>query len=76
LTDVCALQNAPILVRYWSEFDRLYGDMDAMGCSTIPSLGTDDWSAVANEIHPGLNETINDLVFVPLLRRVACVVLL
>eukprot|EP00040_Diaphanoeca_grandis_P005351 m.32492 g.32492 ORF g.32492 m.32492 type:complete len:460 (+) comp16652_c0_seq2:92-1471(+) len=48
--------------QYWAEFDRLFDDIDRLGLSWIPSLGTDDWNKVANALTPGLNETANDLV--------------
>ena len=46
-------------VQYWSEFDRLWVEIERAGLSTIPSLGTDDWHLVANAVTPGLAEDAN-----------------
>eukprot|EP00040_Diaphanoeca_grandis_P005350 m.32485 g.32485 ORF g.32485 m.32485 type:complete len:206 (+) comp16652_c0_seq1:92-709(+) len=35
--------------QYWAEFDRLFDDIDRLGLSWIPSLGTDDWNKVASQ---------------------------
>ena len=35
-------------------------DIEALGMSAIPSLGTGMWHEVANAVTPGLNETAND----------------
>ena len=45
--------------QYWSEFDRLWDEIDRVGLSAIPSLGTDSWNAVANTVTPGLAEDAN-----------------
>ena len=45
--------------QYWSEFDRLWDEIDRLGLSAIPSIGTDDWHLVANEMTRGLAEDAN-----------------
>ena len=46
---------------YWQSMDRLMDDVERLNLRAIPSLGN-SMRAVANALHPGLNETLNDAI--------------
>ena len=51
-------------VQYWQEFDRVWDAIDASGLYAIPSIGMDQWPAVANAFY-GVSESENDMALNP-----------